>query len=87
VLRRPVGSGKWIAGLSGLSGLSGLTRFRTSAKISFDQRRRQGCSFGTQKGSHLKVYFGGNQTILPMHPKKELKAGTVAGIKKRLGLK
>ena len=41
----------------------------------------------TRKGSHLKVYFGGKQTILPMHPKKEMKTGTVQGIKKRLGLK
>src|SRR5579863_7302559 len=32
-----------------------------------------GKTFGTQKGSHLKVYFGGRQTILPMHGRKELK--------------
>jgi len=43
--------------------------------------------FGTQKGSHLKVHLGAKGTILPMHPKKELKTGTVLGIKKRLGLK
>ena len=48
---------------------------------------KQGCTFGTQKGSHLKVYLGDRQTILPMHPKKELKTGTVEGIKNRLGLK
>jgi mRNA interferase HicA len=48
---------------------------------------KQGCTFGTQKGSHLKVYLGRERTILPMHPKRELKTGTVAGIKKRLGLK
>jgi mRNA interferase HicA len=48
---------------------------------------RQGCTFGTQKGSHLKVYFSGRGAILPMHPKKELKTGTVEGIKKKLGLK
>ena len=48
---------------------------------------RQGCTFGAQKGSHLKVYLGGRQSVLPMHPKRELKTGTVAGIKKRLGLK
>jgi mRNA interferase HicA len=48
---------------------------------------RQGCTFGTQKGSHLKVYFVGRQSVLPMHPKRELKTGTVAGIKKQLGLK
>jgi len=48
---------------------------------------KQGCTFGTQKGSHLKVYRGGRQSILPMHPKKELKTGTVNGILKALGLK
>ena len=48
---------------------------------------KQGCNFGSQKGSHLKVYFQGEGAILPMHPKKELKTGTVEGIKKRLGLK
>jgi mRNA interferase HicA len=48
---------------------------------------KHGCSFGAQKGSHLKVYFGGRQTVLPMHPKKELKTGTVEAIKKQLGLK
>jgi len=40
-----------------------------------------------RKGSHLKVYRGDRQTILAMHGKRELKKGTVEGIKKRLGLK
>jgi len=48
---------------------------------------RQGCVFGTQRGSHLKVYLGGRQTVIPMHATAELKTGTVEGIKKRLGLK
>jgi len=48
---------------------------------------KQGCTFGTQKGSHLKVYLGGRQTILPMHGKKEMKTGTVKNIKSVLGLK
>jgi len=34
----------------------------------------------------LKVYLGGRQTVLPMHA-KEMKTGTVRGIKKALGLK
>jgi mRNA interferase HicA len=46
-----------------------------------------GCTFGTQKGSHLKVYFGDRKSVLPMHGKKEMKTGTVKGIKKALGLK
>jgi mRNA interferase HicA len=48
---------------------------------------KHGCTFGTQKGSHLKVYLGDKQSIIPMHLKKELKTGTVNGIKKALGLK
>jgi len=47
---------------------------------------KQGATFGTMKGSHLKVYLGGKQAILPMHS-TELKKGTVEGIKKQLGLK
>jgi mRNA interferase HicA len=48
---------------------------------------KQGCTFGTQKGSHLKVYLGDRQTVIPMHDKKEMKKGTVQGIRKALGLK
>ena len=48
---------------------------------------KQGCTFGVQNGSHLKVYFGDKKTILPMHAKKEMRTGTVRGIKKELGLK
>ena len=48
---------------------------------------KQGCTFGTQKGSHLKVYCAGKYSVLPMHLKKELKTGTMNGIKKALGLK
>ncbi|HEY0296596.1 MAG TPA: type II toxin-antitoxin system HicA family toxin [Bordetella sp.] len=47
---------------------------------------RQGATFGPMRGSHLKVYLNGRQSILPMH-NTELKTGTVEGIKKQLGLK
>ena len=47
---------------------------------------QQGASFGTQKGSHPKVYLNGKQSIIPMQ-NTDLKTGTVAGIKKQLGLK
>ena len=47
---------------------------------------QQGATFGTQKGSHLKVYLNGKQSIIPMQ-NTDLKTGTVAGIKKQLGLK
>lgn len=48
---------------------------------------KQGVTFGTQTGSHLKAYYQGRQSIVPMHGKKELPQGLVAVIKKQLGLK
>ena len=46
----------------------------------------QGASFKPGKGSHLKVFLNGRQTVLPMHS-TDLKTGTLEGIKKTLGLK
>jgi predicted RNA binding protein YcfA (HicA-like mRNA interferase family) len=46
----------------------------------------QGVTFGAQKGSHLKLFYRGCQSILPMHA-KELGKGLVETIKKQLGLK
>jgi predicted RNA binding protein YcfA (HicA-like mRNA interferase family) len=48
---------------------------------------KTGVTFGMQKGSQLKVYFGDRGSVLPMHPSKELPTGTVNGIRKQLGLK
>ena len=47
---------------------------------------KQGVTFENAKGSHVKLYLNGLQSVLPMHA-KELKTGTVEGIKKQLGLK
>lgn len=47
---------------------------------------KQGATFTQGKGSHLKVFLNGRQSVLPMHV-AELKTGTVEGIKKQLGLK
>jgi mRNA interferase HicA len=47
---------------------------------------KQGATFAPGKGSHLKVFLGGRQSVLPMHA-AELKTGTVEAIKKQLGLK
>jgi len=47
---------------------------------------KQGATFEPGKGSHLHVKLNGKQSILPMHG-KEMKMGTVQGIKKQLGLK
>jgi mRNA interferase HicA len=46
----------------------------------------RGATFEAGKGSHLKVLLNGKISILPMHS-KELKTGTVQGVKKQLGLK
>ena len=47
---------------------------------------KQGCTFGPGKGSHIKVYRGDRQSVLPMHGKKELGVGLVKAIKKQLGI-
>ncbi|MGH8547453.1 MAG: type II toxin-antitoxin system HicA family toxin [Methylococcales bacterium] len=49
--------------------------------------KKQGCTFARGKGSHLKVYLGERQSILPMHGSKELGTGLIEKIKKDLGLK
>ena len=47
---------------------------------------KQGATFASGKGSHLRVFLKGRQSVLPMHS-GELKTGTVGAIKKQLGLK
>lgn len=47
---------------------------------------KQGTTFQTGKGSHIKIFLNGRQSVMPMHS-AELKTGLVEGIKKQLGLK
>ena len=47
----------------------------------------QGATFEQAKGSHLKVFLNGKQSILPMHGTAELGKGLEAAIKRQLGLK
>ena len=48
---------------------------------------RQGATFEPAKGGHISVTLNGRRSILPMHgSRKDLKKGTVAAIKKQLGL-
>lgn len=50
--------------------------------------QKQGAAFSPAKGGHLRVYLNGRESILPMHgSNKELKKGTMLGIKKQLGVK
>ncbi len=46
----------------------------------------QGATFKPGKGGHLRVELNGKISVLPMHS-KDMKTGTVRGIKKQLGLK
>ncbi|MBN4073575.1 type II toxin-antitoxin system HicA family toxin [Mariprofundus ferrooxydans] len=48
---------------------------------------KQGATFQQGKGSHLKVYLNGKQSVLPMHGKAEIGKGLESAIKKQLGLK
>jgi mRNA interferase HicA len=47
---------------------------------------KQGVTFGSQEGSHLRLYHQGRISVLPMHA-KDLGKGLVETIKKQLGLK
>jgi mRNA interferase HicA len=48
---------------------------------------RQGATFEPAKGGHIWVILGGRRPILPMHgSRKEMKLGTVAAIKRQLGV-
>jgi mRNA interferase HicA len=47
---------------------------------------KAGCTF-VDAWKHLAVYYRGNCTVMPRHPAKELKKGTVQGILKVLGIK
>jgi len=48
---------------------------------------KQGATFKPGKGSHLKVYLNGRQSVLPMHGKHEIGKGLESAIKKQLGIK
>ena len=47
---------------------------------------KKGATFKPGKGSHLRVYLNGRQSVVPMH-NRELGKGLVEAIKKQLGLK
>jgi mRNA interferase HicA len=48
---------------------------------------QQGATFQPGKGSDLKVFLNGRQSVLPMHGTTELGKGLEATIKRQLGLK
>lgn len=48
---------------------------------------QQGATFKQGKGSHVKIYLNGKQSVIPMHGKDELGKGLEAAIKRQLDLK
>jgi mRNA interferase HicA len=48
---------------------------------------KEGCSFKAGKSSHLHIFLGQSQSVMPFHCKKEMKKGLVEKIKKDLDLK
>jgi len=48
--------------------------------------KKQGVEFGSQKGSHIKVYLNGKMSIFPNHGAKEIPNPTMKKIKKDLDL-
>lgn len=71
-------------------GLIGATQLFIIHSMNSNEFKRwlakQGATFQTAKGSHVKIFLNGRQSVMPMH-NAELKTGTVEGIKKQLGLK
>ena len=47
---------------------------------------KAGCTFVDAR-RHLAIYYKGKCTIMPRHPSKEVKKGTVRDILKVLGIK
>jgi mRNA interferase HicA len=45
-----------------------------------------GATFTQGKGSHLKVFLNGKQSVLPMHGTKDIGRPLEAAIKKQLGI-
>jgi len=48
--------------------------------------KEKGCAFKPGKGSHVKAYLNGKQSVVPVHKGKDIKAGTRRAILKQLGL-
>jgi mRNA interferase HicA len=44
-----------------------------------------GCTF-TDSKKHVIIHYRGNRSLMPRHPAKEVKTGTVQGILRRLGI-
>jgi len=44
-----------------------------------------GCTF-TDARKHLVIHYRGNRSLMPRHPAKEIKTGTLQSILKKLGI-
>jgi mRNA interferase HicA len=67
-----------------------VSKFAYYAEVTASELKRKlakvGCTFVDAR-RHLAIYYRGNCTIMPRHPAKEVKKGTVQGILKSLGIK
>ncbi|MGA2118537.1 MAG: type II toxin-antitoxin system HicA family toxin [Bryobacteraceae bacterium] len=45
-----------------------------------------GCTFADGK-KHVVIFYKGSRSLMPRHPAKEIKTGTLQSILKRLGIK
>lgn len=79
------------AGVGGAPALTNTTLLLYFSGVNSKQMKKwlekQGATFEPGKGSHLKVFLNGKQSILPMHGTAELGKGLEAAIKRQLGLK
>ena len=61
--------------------------FRVSTLGSPGDCNLQGATFEPAKGGHIRVFLRGRRAIPPMHGSgREMKRGTIAAVKKQLGL-
>jgi mRNA interferase HicA len=67
-----------------------VSTFAYYSKVTASELKRKlaraGCTFVDAR-KHLAIYYQGKCTIMPRHPAKEIKKGTVQSILKSLGIK
>ena len=92
VLRGTIFGGDLVFWGCGTQELLSLDRVSTCAyhrDLKASELRRKlakvGCTFVDSK-KHLIIYYKGNRSLMPRHPAKEVKTGTVEGILKKLGI-
>jgi mRNA interferase HicA len=69
--------------------LDTVSKFAYHGDVTASELRRKlasaGCTFSEGK-KHLVIHCKGARSLMPRHPAKEVKSGTVRGILKKLGI-